>query len=317
VSRSGQRRGEDNSADASTWSSLRANVRAFKPIISAVFLVAFLVSVVVGLERLERHVERQPGQKATVRVELDVPPDMEWVDREGWRPRILSAIRLPEGPIYADESLLRNITGQLLASGWVSEVRRVVHTPDGTIRLACDYRRPVAMVLTELPGSGRPAYVPVDKHGYRLPETYTDISGCGAWIQILGVRAKPPEIGRPFEADDAKAGVKLAALIFQQSFHSQVAAVDVTNYRGRVSKVKSHILIHPRAKKGDAFHWGSAIGEEIEEPSAPEKLRMLAKCFCPGSPQASIDLSVYSNAGIERAPDIVPKGDALASRRKQ
>ncbi|HRR86632.1 MAG TPA: hypothetical protein P5316_16595 [Phycisphaerae bacterium] len=317
MSRSSQRRGDGNSADESTWSSLRANVRAFRPIVSAVFLVAFLVSVVAGLERLERHVTQEPGQKTCIRVELDVPPDMDWVDKEGWRPRILSSVRVPQEPLGADESLLQNIARQLLDSGWVSQVRRVVYTPDGTIRITCDCRRPIAMLLTEQPGNGRPIYVPVDKHGYRLPETYVDISGCGAWIQILGVKAKPPEVGRPFEADDAKAGIKLAALIFQQSFHSQVAAVDVTNHRGRVNKAKSHILIHPRAKKSEAFHWGSAIGEEIEEPSASEKLRMLAKCFAPGSPQASIDLSVYSNAGIERAPDTTPKADALASRRKQ
>jgi len=317
VSRSGQRHGDGNSADESTWSSFRANVRAFAPIFSAVFLVAFLVSVVVGLERLERRVEQRPGQKIALRVELDVPPDMDWVDKEGWRPRILSAVSLPEEPVCADETVLRDIARQLLHSGWVSQVRRVVRTPDGTIRVSCDYRRPVAMILTEQPGSGRPVYVPVDKYGYRLPETYADISGCGSWIQILGVKAKPPDAGRPFEADDAKAGVKLVALIFQQSFHSQVAAVDVTNYRGRVNKTKSHILIHRRSKTSEAFHWGSAIGEEVEEPSAPEKLRMLAKCFAPGSPQASIDLSVFPNAGIERAPDIIPKDDALASRREQ
>ncbi len=317
MSRNGQRRGDGGSADESTWGNLRANCRALTPVISAAFLMVFLVSVVVGLERLERRVAARPEHNPALRIELDVPADADWVDREGWRPRILSSLRLSGEQAFTDEGLLEDVARQALASGWVSEVQRVVRVPDGTIHLLCQYRRPVAMLLTEEPTTGRPAYVPIDKQGFRLPEMYTDISKCGPWIQILGVKARLPEIGRPFESDDARAGIRLAALIFQQSFHSQVAAVDVSNYRGRVSRAKSHILIHPRAKKGEAFHWGSAIGEEIEEPSAPEKLRMLAKCFAPGSPQASIDLSVYPNAGIERTPDILPRTDALASSRKQ
>jgi len=317
VSRNGQRRGDSDSADESTWGNLRANWRALAPVISAAFLVVFLVSVVAGLERLERRVAARPEQNPALRIELDVPADADWVDKEGWRPRILSSVQLPEERAFSDEGLLEDVARQVLSSGWVSQVQRVVRMSDGTIHVLCQYRRPIAMLLAEEPTTGKPAYVPIDRHGYRLPEMYTDISGCGSWIQILGVKARLPEIGRQFEGDDARAGIRLAALIFQQSFHSQVAAVDVANYRGRVNRSKSHILIHPKAKKGESFHWGSAIGEEIEEPSAPEKLRMLAKCFAPGSPQASIDLSVYPDAGIERVPEIMPRTDALVSSRKQ
>jgi hypothetical protein len=317
VSRNGQRRGENGSTDESAWSRFWSNARATKPIASAVLLITLLVSAVAAMERLQRRVESEPEMKLAVRVELDLPPDADWVDKEGWRPRILSVVHLPEEQTYTDENLLQNVARQMMKSGWVSQVDRVVRMTDGTIRVLCQYRRPIAMLLTDEPGSKRPVYLPIDRQGYRLPEVYTDISGSGSWIQILGVRCKPPEVGQQFEAEDARAAVRLASLIFQQSFHSQVAAVDVTNFRGRVDRARDHILIHPR--KGRPIVWGSAVGDEIEEPSAPDKLRMLGKYFASGSPQAYIDLSVYSNAGIEKMPESLPRANVVASTssRKQ
>jgi hypothetical protein len=315
VSRNGQRRGEERAEDESGWARLRANARATGPVFSAAMVLVFVLSGVLGLERLQQHVERQPEAQRALRLELDLPPDADWVDKESWRPLILSTIRLPEGPVGPSEDLLRDVARQMLDSGWVSEVQRVVRTADGTIRVLCQYRRPVAMLLTEDPDSRRPIYVPVDKFGYRLPIVCPDLTDSGSWIQILGVEGKPPKAGERFGAEDARAGVKLAALIFQQSFRSQVAAVDVTNFQGRSNRAKAHILIHPR--KGKPIAWGSAIGDEIEESSAPDKLRMLGKYFASVSPQAWIDLSVYSNAGVERMPDTLPRAEALASSRKQ
>jgi len=315
VSRNGQRRGEEGLAEESGWARLRANARATSPVVSALIVFAFIASGVVGLERLQEYVENQPRMKTALRLELDLPPEAEWVERESWRPLILSTIRLPEEPVAASEDLLRDVARQMLDSGWVSEVKRVVRSPDGTIHVLCQYRRPVAMLLTEDADSRRPIYVPVDKNGYRLPVMCPDLSDSGAWIQILGVEGKPPKVGEQFDSEDARAGIRLAALIFQQSFRSQVAAVDVTNFRGRSNRAKAHILIHP--KKGKPIAWGSAIGDEIEEASAPDKLRMLGKYFVSGSPQAWVDLSVYSNAGVERVPDTLPRVEALASSRKQ
>lgn len=315
MSRNGQRRGENGSSDDSLGARLGANARAMRPVVSAVFVAGFIVSAVAGLERLQQRVESEPAMKQAVKVELDLPPDAEWVEKEDWRRWILSTIQVPEQAVRADENLLRDVARQMLESGWVSEVQRVVRTKDGTIRLLCQYRRPVAMLLTEDPDSKRPAYVPVDRQGYRLPIVCTDLDCAGSWIQILGVRGKPPKVNERFDAEDARAAIKLAALIFQQSFSSQVAAIDVTNFRGRVDKGKAHILIHPR--KGRPIVWGSPIGDEMEEASAPDKLRMLAKYFASGCPQAWVDVSVYSNAGIERMPDALPRTGALASSRKQ
>jgi len=315
VSRNGQRRGDEGAGDESGLARLWANVRAAGPVVSASVVIGFVVFGAVGLERLQQHVESQPEARKALRLELDLPADSDWVDTESWRPLILASIRLPEEPVGPSEDVLRDVARQMLESGWVSEVQRVVRTADGTIRVLCQYRRPVAMLLTEDPDSRRPVYVPVDRHGYRLPVVCPDLADSGSWIQILGVESKPPRAGERFEADDAQAGVRLAALIFQQSFRSQVAAVDVTNFRGRSNRAKAHILIHP--KKGKPIAWGSAIGDEIEEASAPDKLRMLGKYFASGSPQAWIDLSVYSNAGVERMPDALPRAEALASSRKQ
>jgi hypothetical protein len=311
VSRKGQRRSDESaSAGESSGAGFWDNLQLAAPVISAGILLLLLAASVAGLERLKRYVGALPQQKMAVKVELEVPAEADWVDKEGWRPRILSAIHVPEEQVRSDQALLRDVARQMERSGWVSQVRRVMRTTDGTIRILCDYRRPIAMLL-----DAEGEYVPVDRQGCRLPEVYTSVSDSGAWIQILGVQESLPPVGQEFRGEDARAAIKLSSLIFQQSFRTQVAAVDVTNFRGRKDRARDHILVWP--KRGRPIVWGSAIGEEIEEPVARDKLRNLAKYFASGSPQAYIDLSVYSNAGIERVPDAFPSADGLASSRKQ
>ena len=103
-----------------------------------------------------------------------------------------------------------------------------------------------------------------------------------------------------------------ASLIFRQKFASQVGAIDVRNFRGRRDRHQEHILVWPRT--GEPIIWGSAVGEEFEETSVEDKLRMLAKHFESGSPQVRIDVSVYPNAWIERALLVVRTADGSRSR---
>jgi hypothetical protein len=119
-------------------------------------------------------------------------------------------------------------------------------------------------------------------------------------MRIVGVDSPLPEVGQPFTGDDALAGIKLACLLFDQDFSSRISGIDVVNFRGRRDKRDNHIKL--RTREGATIAWGSAIGEEIEEPSAKDKLRTIAAYFKKGSPQAQVDISVYRNGWIQPAP---------------
>ena len=293
---------EKREASGRVWG--RTALAPAAPLASALCLFLVIGAGVYGLERLKDYVRALPEQDPEIKVELVVPPDAAWVDAEGWRPRILSAVQVPEGQAWADEHLLQDIGDQMNRSGWVSSVEAVTREMDGTIRIVCAYRRPVAMVLAEN------VYLPVDRDGYRLPEVYARVSDSG-WMRIVGVEVEPasplPKIGEPFTGDDALAGIRLASLIFPQRFAPMVGAIDVRNFRGRQDPRHGHLLVWPR--RGQPFVWGSAVGEEIEEATVEDKLRKIAKQFESGWPRARIDVSVYPNASIERTSGVIRTGD--------
>ncbi len=67
-------------------------------------------------------------------------------------------------------------------------------------------------------------------------------------------------------------------MILDQPYAGQVVAVSMHNYRGREDPYRSHIELVTDSG-GNRILWGSAPGEELEENSAEQKLRILAENF--------------------------------------
>lgn len=289
-----------------------ASLTGAAPLVSAACLLLLVTAAIIGLDSLRDRVQALPENNPEIKVELVVTPEDNWIEVEGWGPRILSAVRVPDNASWTDRDLLENLATQMTDSGWVAKVDAVTRGADGMIRIACDYRRPVAMVLVDgddIPVEGRrydEYYIAVDQQGCRLPWVYTRVGDSG-WIRIVGAKPGPdspvPEIGKPFTGDDVVAGIRLASLIFKQNFALKISAIDVTNFRGRRNPRADRILVRPL--RGAYFHWGSAIGEEFEEPAVEDKLRLIAKGLEAGWPMDPVDVSVYSNASIERPKRIV------------
>lgn len=277
------------------------------PLLPVGAVVGVLVLTLCGLEWLRGQVLSDPEHNPQIKIELDYLPGSEWVEQEGWLPRIQASIRLPldetrstpDEPVhmsFMDPNLLSAVARNVMATGWVRSVEQVVRGMDGTIRVCCDYRRPIAMVLTN---SG--TYIPVDKEGVRLPEEYNRMDADSGWMRILGVQTEPPGIGASYSErrreSDAVAAVQLAYLLFSQSeIADKVTAIDVTNYGGRESRFKDHIVLYTR--NGGQFMWGSAIGREIEEPNLADKLRNLALYLRSNPPPARADLTIERNGVV-------------------
>jgi hypothetical protein len=240
---------------------------------------------VCGLEWLRGQVLAIPEYNPEPKVQLEYLAGSEWVQQEGWLPRIHASIQLPDKG-YMDDRLLEEVARQVAATGWVRRVHQVVRGMDGTIRVCCDYRRPIAMVLTN-----RGKYIPVDKDGVRLPEEYDRVEADSGWMRILGVQTEPPPVGRSYMDlrggnSDGAAAVRLAFLLFSQAeIGDKISGIDVSNC--------NDIVVYTR--DGGKFRWGSAIGREVEEPEPAYKLRNLALSLRTNSPQACADLTVYRN----------------------
>jgi len=216
-----------------------------------------------------------------------------------------SEIQIPDDQDWMDKDLCKTIGEQMMRSGWVSSVDRVAKKTDGTILISCQYRRPVVMV--QIDGM----YVAADQKGHRLPGLYPDVNGAG-WIRLVGVGSQEPVVGKRFTADDALAGIELAALLAQQSFAERIDAVDVSNLEGRLRPGGYHIRVLTRGET--VFNWGSPIGEEFDENSVEQKLRLMHRQFVAGLPRGEIDLTVYPNAVIEREGEVARGTDGLARR---
>jgi hypothetical protein len=315
--RAGKQKRKTSRSEKSRREQVSQWLSALRTMATPLCFVVLVVVALYSLEKLKQHVQSLPVCQQPVRVELAIDDDNEWVEQEGWKPRIMQAVDFPESQPLMDAQALRLVADRLEKSGWVQEVESVQRQADGTIRMHCDFRRPIAML--EIERDHGVYYVPVDREGYRLPEVYSSLDDAGAWIRIVGVvnpDEKLPEVGERFVDEDVVAGVQLASLLFRQTFSRQICAVDMTNYRGRIDRRGAHVLVWPRS--GRAFEWGSAIGQEIEEASVKAKLQKLAKCFMSEHPQARVDLTVYSNAVLlQKDQELPDAADRLASRESE
>ncbi len=270
-----------------------ARLAGLGPLLPAAAVLAVVVVAIGGLEWLRGHVLSVPEFNPPLKLKLEYLPGAEWVEQEGWLPRISASIKLPAEHQLMSENLLGSVADQIAASGWVRSVERVTRSTDGTIRVCCDYRRPIAMVLTN-----RGKYIPIDKDGVRLPEEYPEVETDSGWIRILGVQSEPPPVGQAYGVshrdEDAVAAVRLALVLFsQQEIADKISGIDVTNYNGREDKFKTHIRLWTRDHR--RIDWGSAIGREVEEPELAYKLRNLVLWLKSNSPQAYADLTTYRN----------------------
>ncbi len=253
-------------------------------------VVALVVSVRWALGRMEQTARQLEACNPKPRLMLADLPD--WAEKEGWTPRLASAVALDASDAWLDDQLTVRVAERFRRSGWVKDVHWVRKYPDGSVRVKCEYRRPIGMVQV------KDEYVPVDIEGYRLPEVYDRLSP--GWIMIAGVSSPPPPVGQKWTGSDLQAGIRLTAMFFDLPWANRIASIDVSNYRGRRDAGRSHIVL--ATQQGTRIRWGSAPGEEIEEPTPAEKIRNIEHQLRVDPARAYIDVSVYNNAVIVPQP---------------
>ncbi len=310
--------------------ALRGSLRLGGTLFAALVLAVLGMGAVYGLELLNDRLGERPEFHPPLRLVLHDPP--EWVVREDWAPRILSAVTLPDDAPWSDGELMRQVHRQLMASGWVSAVNRVWQevgtapsdgpgtgsedaSPVRYVRVDCAYRRPIAMVSSD------GFYVAVDREGYRLPGDYPEVTSetCGWWLVIRGITGDLPTVGACFSRDtspDAVEAIRLATVLSEQGFAPRLQSIDVSNFRGRRDRFRPHIAVDKLRLPGDppsGFYWGSAIGEEVEELAVEDKLRNIGLLLAQGKPLPGKYLDVSTLSGVMASFD-APMASAQSAR---
>jgi hypothetical protein len=165
----------------------------------------------------------------------------------------------------------------------ISEVRRVISQDrkSETIEVYADYRQPAAWVAY------KDKFYLIDEEAVRLPGEYSesDRKATAGLMAISGVQLPDgmttvPQPSEKWSGDDVAAGMKLADYLRGQSFDSQVASIDMTNFRERVDKNAPWIVLDTIWTAADGkpriIDWGRPVGEEsFYEVKAIVKLKAL------------------------------------------
>ncbi len=234
----------------------------------AIFAVCGLVflagAVALGADMLDSHVDllllRRPAPQSRLQLP-GVPAPLRGLADADIRELVSPLLEQP----WTQPDLCKRMAQRIERVGWVRTLHHVRRLPDGTFKIACDYREPVAIV------SGVDGYVLVDAERFRLPGVYAYHQ---SWIVIDGVREPPAVAGETWPGEDLRAGVTLVRTLAAEPFAEQITAVLVENVAGRVDPYRCHIeLATDRA--GGRIRWGSAPGAELEENSVEHKLAIL------------------------------------------
>ncbi|UCG33475.1 MAG: hypothetical protein JSU68_02345 [Phycisphaerales bacterium] len=227
-------------------------------------VVAVVAGIMFGLSALKERVYALP--------EYDMPVTVRLVDAPSWlnQEQLDEMLWGLEPMRFLDERATRGVAAHLEGSGWIERVVRAERCRGGEIKAHCTFRQPLAVVQQ----GGQ--FMLVNERGVRLPGVYSDP---GEFVIVQGVGEPAPPVGEVWEGADLEAGLRLVKLLVGEPFCGQVGAVSVHNHGGRESAKEAHLalLTRPGGPRGvwGRVLWGSGPGEEIEEPTASEKIRLL------------------------------------------
>ena len=182
-----------------------------------------------------------------------------------------------------DRQATAKIASAFALHPWIREVVSVRKLPGGEVEVLADFRRPVAMVLHQDPGtvsststngSPRVLFLPVDRDGTVLPTDDFARSETRNYIHIdvPGVTATQKFLGVPYGDRRVEAAARLAAVLADYREQAQIRVISArAGLRGEAIP-----QLELTTFDGKRLFWGSPPGQErAGEPLAATKLRSL------------------------------------------
>ncbi|MEM8873309.1 MAG: hypothetical protein AAGD32_03525 [Planctomycetota bacterium] len=275
-------------------------------------VVAVLVLVGAGY-RLSWNEVRQASlpEEPPKLVLLDFP---DWLGDQGELLVRQAVGQVPATSPLESDALLA-VRSRLEAEPWVrsvTSVRRRATTEGDVIEAVCDYRAPVAVVehggffwMVDRDGVLLPKKLGVDQ----LRRQVIGEDGETRMRRIENVKLDPPHPGEVWAGEDLKAALRMEALLRQEPWAGQVAAIDMANYGGRRDVVGPHVAL--RTRHGNQIGWGRPPGEEdplleIATDAKSARLRHLLAQF------GRIDLNASRTDHRDERILVYPEGNGEA-----
>lgn len=252
--------------------------RTFRRLQAIAWIVGVLI-VVTGWPIIQRHLVAYVGDHRTPeRFEIVLTDLPQWVSKfQQEKIKSLIMVTLHRNPMLVDR--LNDTVDVLASDPWISKVNRVERGQDGKIHVHGEYRQPVALVKQE------EGYYLVDREARWLP-VFSEGGAEQAYAKfthlpvIVGVGGVAPSAGESWGGDDISAGLRMAALISDKPFTSQVRAIDVSNFDGRMNAAMPQLSLLTREDGQTMVRWGRPPGEEsIYEPDVETKMRRLQSIY--------------------------------------
>lgn len=240
--------------------------QGFNPWIVAAVVIGVLIltsSAVWGTRKLEAYVRARPEFQSPPRIVLTDVPD-------GLTDRIMDIVSSAAAGPWIDDAICQRIAEALSQSAWVERVNSVRRFADGRVAVSCEYRSATALVQ-----SGGGFYL-IDDRGVRLPGRYQYHP---AFVVIQGVVAAVPAPGTAWPGADVRAALAILDRLRDEPFFDQIGGVLVENYGGRQDKRQAPIELVTTPPPAGRLIWGSAPGEEIEENTVEQKIRLLGEIY--------------------------------------
>lgn len=267
---------------------------------------ALLAMLALGIEayrRIDRYARQSVAKevaKLPVVLEFKNPPD--WLDESLLKMILQEAVALVrrDEATYAqfqnpmESAVLKKIAEyyqdpknrSARQNAWIRRivsVERVKMPNYQKIEISAEFRRPIGWV------NYSNQYYLMDDEGVRLPGEYNDAerSKMGRLLVIAGIELPrlesdptpdAPAPGQKWDTPDAEAGRELMKILNEQTFRHQIAAINVSNYGGRINKMEPQIVLD--TVFNTSVRWGRPANDErFYEVGLQAKLKALQTIF--------------------------------------
>ncbi len=275
----------------------------FKRVLVCCAILALIAAGIEAYRRIDRYAQKTIAQEvARLPVVLEFKNPPAWLEKSLLEMILQETVSLmrSDAQTYAQfqnptniavlkkiMSYYENPKNQVVRqNAWVRRVISVerVRTPTyQKIVINAEFRMPVGWV------SYNNQYFLIDDEGVRLPGEYTDAERAkmGRLLVIAGIQfphlesdptPAAPAPGEKWDTPDAKAGQDLMKILSAQPFSHQIAAINMSNYDGRVDKLAPQIVLD--TVFSTSVYWGRPANDErFYEVSLKAKILALKEIF--------------------------------------
>lgn len=195
---------------------------------------------------------------------IDLPEPPEWIHHD-LRPEILAYLGESGRVSILDDELAERIHRAAESHPWIAAVSGVRKTFPARVQIACEYRKPAAMIRVP------EGLLPVDAGGVLLPTRDFTPQEAARYPRIEGIETPPSDVaGRPWADPRVVAAAKLAEML--SPYWTQLQFVRIVPSQPQPT-IGSPVSLEIQTRGGSRVIWGSPP-DILRDDEAPSEVKM-------------------------------------------